>query len=309
MRTILCAVILASLVCQPSVAPAATALQGAAKLIQPSPGPADASAAPPKSEATPSLPAPEASPTHDAPLASESAPLTNDDVLALVDADIDWQVIVEKIKAARATKFDTSPDALAQLRGAGANSAVVAAMLPPRDAAQGASASEAAGRAGGSKADQTPLPASVKIPAGVHVDLEMAHTIDSLTTRTGDLVSLRVVNPVVVDGVTVVAVGATATAKVIKAERNGHWGRAGRITWELKEVTAVDGSRVPIAATGHVVGDSHGAKVAAVMALSVLSPAALAVGFKRGENAVVPEGKRFDAVTANEATVNPSVRR
>lgn len=158
-------------------------------------------------------------------------------------------------------------------------------------------------------ATQPPAHASVKIPAGVRVELEMAHTIDSMTTRTGDAVSFRVVNPVVVDGVTVVAVGATATAHVVKAERNGHFGRAGRIVWELKEVTAVDGTRVPLSAAGRAVGDSKGAKVAATMALAVLSPVALAAGFKRGENAIVPEGKRFDAFVQTESTVNPAVRR
>jgi hypothetical protein len=293
MRLILCAVILAPSICPPPAASAARAPQDAAKLIQPSARPADA---------------PPASHTSDTPPASEPAPLTNDGVLALVDAGLDRQVIVEKIKNARATKFDASPGALEQLRAAGANAAVIAAMTGPRGEAQGAAPAEAAARAPGSTGDQPP-PASVKIPAGVRVDLEMAHTIDSLTTRTGDLVSLRVVNPVVVEGVTVIAVGATATAKVIRAERNGHFGRAGRITWELKEVTAVDGTRVPLSATGHAVGDSKGAKVATVMALSVLSPAALAIGFKRGDNAVVPEGKRFDAFTADGATVNPSARR
>jgi hypothetical protein len=227
------------------------------------------------------------------------APLTNDGVLALLDAQLAPEVVVAKIKSADATKFDNTPDALRQLRDAGAPEIVIASMLPQHDAG-----SESV------RNDTTHLaPASVKIPAGVHIDLEMAHTIDSLTTRTNDLVSLRVVNPVMVEGVTVIAVGATATAKVVKAERNGHFGRAGRITWELKEVTAVDGTRVPLTSTGHAVGDSKGAKVAATMALSVLSPFALAAGFKRGENAVVPEGKRFDAFVANESTVNATMRR
>lgn len=145
--------------------------------------------------------------------------------------------------------------------------------------------------------------AGVRIPAGLRVELEMAHTIDSMTTRRGDLVSFRVVNPVIVGGATVIAQGATATAVVTKAERNGHFGRAGRLTWELKEVTAVDGSRVPLTALGHAVGDSKGAKVATIMALSVLSPLALGAGFKRGENALVPAGKRFDAFTRAESIV------
>jgi hypothetical protein len=274
MRTILCSVILASFVCQPVAARATCAPQDAAKLIQAS---------------------------H-----ARDAVLTCDDVLAMLDAELPTDVIVAKINSSP-TNFDASPDALKRLRDAGATEAVIAAMLVPRDAAQNMARREVA--ASIAEPEQPTIPANVKIPAGVRVELEMAHTIDSLTTRTGDLVSLRVVNPVVVEGVTVVAVGATATARVVKAERNGHFGRAGRITWELKEVTAVDGTRVPLTAMGHAVGDSHGAKVAAVMALSILSPAALAIGTKRGENAVVPEGKRFDAFVQAESTVNPSVRR
>jgi hypothetical protein len=178
---------------------------------------------------------------------------------------------------------------------------------PP--AASQAAAPNAARSEAAPKPDAPDAPAGVKIPAGVRVELEMAHTIDSQTTRRGDAVSLRVVNPVVVAGVTVISVGATATAMVVKAERNGHFGRAGRITWELQEVTAVDGTRVPLTAQGHAVGDSKGAKVATIMALSVLSPLALGAGFRRGENAVVPEGKRFDAFTRAEALVNATARR
>lgn len=281
MRTILCLIIFASFACQPVGARAACAPQDAAKLIQPS---------------------------H-----ARAAALTDDDVLAMLDAKLPTDVIVAKINSSP-TNFDTASNALKRLKDAGATDAVIAAVLAPREAAQNAARVEAVAGVGESKpeqprSDQPSAPASVKIPAGVRVELEMAHTIDSLTTRTNDLVSLRVVNPVVVEGVTVVAVGATATARVVRAERNGHWGRAGRITWELKEVTAVDGTRLPLSATGHVVGDSHGAKVAAVVALSVLSPVALTAGFKRGENAVVPEGKRFEAFIANESTVNASVRR
>jgi hypothetical protein len=266
MRSTFCLLILASLLSSPLAVVANAQQQGAAKTIQPS------SAAP--------------------------APLTSDDVLAMLDAELPTEAIVAKIKASRAT-LDTSPDALQRLRDAGASEELIAAMLPPRVTPSSVEV----------KAGQPNVPAPVKVPRGVRVELEMAHTIDSLTTRTGDLISLRVVNPVVVEGVTVVAVGATATARVVRAERNGHFGRAGRITWELKEVTAVDGTRVPLAATGHEVGDSKGAKVAAVMALSVLSPAALAVGFKRGENAVVPEGKRYEATVLAESIVNAASRR
>src|SRR5207253_40954 len=105
----------------------------------------------------------------------------------------------------------------------------------------------------------------VKIPEGTVVELETAYTINSQLVRTGDAVSFRVINPVIVGGEVVIEKGATATAIVTKAERGGHFGRAGRIEWEMKEVTAVDGSRIPLGTSGHVVGDSYGAKVATQM--------------------------------------------
>jgi hypothetical protein len=37
-------------------------------------------------------------------------------------------------------------------------------------------------------------------------------------------------------------------------------------------------------------------------------PVALLHGFKRGENAVVPEGKRFDAAVSGASTVNVTSR-
>jgi hypothetical protein len=256
--------------------------QDAAKNIQPSPALSGAVAKP---EAT--------SP---AATTANARAMSNEDVLALVDADFPVGVIVAKIRRARAV-FDTKPETLAHLKSLGVADEILKAMIgEPASAAQ--------------PGELPPtILKDIKLPAGTRVELEMAHTIDSMTTRTGDLVSFRVVNPVMVGGVAVIAVGATGTARVVRAERNGHFGRAGRIVWELQEVTAVDGTRVPLVAAGRAVGDSKGAKVAATMALAVLSPVALAAGFKRGENAVVPEGKRFDAVTRADSVVNAPARR
>ncbi len=88
------------------------------------------------------------------------------------------------------------------------------------------------------------------MPVGTIVELETAYTINSQLVRTGDAVSFRVVNPVIVDGQVVIEKGAIATALVTKAERGGRFGRAGRIAWMMKEVTAADGSRVPLQFTG-----------------------------------------------------------
>jgi hypothetical protein len=246
----------------------------AAKTVQPS--------APPQSQAAPAAQAPR--------------PLTNADVLSMVEAKLATEVVVEKIKTS-SCDFDTSPAALARLKEAGVPDALLLLMVMSPKCA--------------------PPPArrvAVQVPAGTTVELETAYTINSQLVRVGDAVSFRVVNPVVVDGQVVIEKGAAATAVVTKAERGGHFGRAGRIAWTMKEVTAADGTRIPVQFSGRVVGDSKGGKVATRMILTgtffwFAPPVALLHGFKRGENAVVPEGKRFDAAVSGASTVSVTARQ
>jgi len=71
----------------------------------------------------------------------------------------------------------------------------------------------------------------------------------------------------------------------------------------------VDGTRISLASSaGRAVGDSKGAKVATQIILTgallpLVAPVALLHGFKRGENAFVPAGKRFAVFVGSEATV------
>jgi len=227
---------------------------------------------------------------------SQPRPLTNADVIKLVAAKVATEVVTEKIKSSDCD-FDTSPDALRSLRDAGVpDSLLLVMVMSPKCA---------------------PPPerrVAVAVPVGTVVELETAYTINSQLVRTGDAVSFRVVNPVVVDGQVVIEKGATATALVTKSERGGHWGRAGRIAWTMKEVTAADGSRVPLQFSGRTVGDSKGVKVATTMVVMgalmwPIAPVVLFHGFKRGENAFVPEGKRFDASVFAPTTVRVTQRR
>jgi hypothetical protein len=114
-----------------------------------------------------------------------------------------------------------------------------------------------------------------------------------------DKISFRVVDAVKVAGVTVIEQGATATGVVEKSKRGGHWGKAGLFVWTMHTVTAADGSQVPVRGTSvRLRGDSKGAKVATAMIITgalmpLIAPVALLHGFKRGENAYIPAGKRY----------------
>jgi hypothetical protein len=251
-------------------AAAAAQSNDAAKIVQPS--------APPQAQ-----------------VARPARPLTNEDVLGMVESKIAPEVVVEKIKASPCD-FDTSPAALGRLKEAGVpDSLLLVMVMSPKCNPQRARA------------------VAVQVPSGTPVELETAYTINSQLVRAGDAVSFRVVNPVIVDGQVVIEKGAIATAVLTKAERGGHFGRAGRLAWAMKEVTAADGTRVPLQFAGRAVGDSKGGQVAARMAMTgaifwFAPPVALLHGFKRGENAFVPEGKRFDAAVSGAATVNVRAR-
>ena len=144
--------------------------------------------------------------------------------------------------------------------------------------------------------DKTP---SFKIPEGTPIEIEAPYTLSSMDFKPEDKISFRVVDAVKIDGVTVVEQGATATGIVLKSKRGGHWGKAGLFVWSMQSVTASDGSQVPVRATSvRLRGDSKGAKVATAMIITgalmpLIAPVALLHGFKRGENAYIPAGKRY----------------
>ncbi len=179
----------------------------------------------------------------------------------------------------------------------------------------------------------------IKLPAGTPLEIEAASTVDSFQVRSGELLSFRVLVTVRIDGQAVIDKDALVTARVLEAKRGGHWGRAGRLSWIMRDVIAVDGTRIPVQAedvamanaqksrnvggagglqsknANSVKGDSHSGEIAArtaamgallIPALPVapiLAPLLLMHGFKRGENAVLPEHKRFVVFISSDTTV------
>lgn len=144
-----------------------------------------------------------------------------------------------------------------------------------------------------------PKSSSLRIPDGTPVEIEAPYTLSSMDFKPEDKISFRVVDAVKIAGVTVIEQGATATGVVEKSKRGGHWGKAGLFVWTMQTVTAADGSQVPVRGTSvRLRGDSKGATVATAMIITgalmpLFAPAALLHGFKRGENAYIPAGKRY----------------
>ena len=158
-------------------------------------------------------------------------------------------------------------------------------------------------------------PRVLNLPAGTRLDIETAYNINSRDMRPGDLLTFRVLVPVKIEGADLIPMGALVTGRVVKAKRGGHWGKAGKLAWMMEDVVAVDLTRVPLTANpdiplgqNRVTGTSHGGQVAAEMAifgslLMFAAPLVLMSGFKRGEDAVLPQGKRFVVYVARDTKI------
>ena|SRR5215510_1073397 len=162
----------------------------------------------------------------------------------------------------------------------------------------------------------------VKVPAGTPLEIEVAYTISSVDVRPNDQVSFRVLVPIKIEGVIVIDKDALVTGRIVEAERGGRWGKAGKLSWIMIDAVAVDLSRVPVRASTELPngrdrlrGISHGGEVAVrTAALGALFPPAAAIAviggaFKRGGDAILPEGKRFLVYVQEDTSVIVPAKR
>ena len=205
-----------------------------------------------------------------------------------------------------------------------------------QSASVGASPASAPASVEPANAKQTGQPIPIKIPAGTPIEVEGAYTVSSLDIKPGELLSFRVLIPIIIDGVTAIEKGALVTARVTVAKRGGHWGKAGHLAWSMEDVVAADNTRIlldpatrsrdealwnlegkgkdnktgnPQVNQGSLKGTSHKGEVTTktIIAAAIfppLAPLALMNGFRRGENAVLPEGKRYLVVVRRETSIS-----
>jgi hypothetical protein len=232
----------------------------------------------------------------------------------MVRAKLPSSVIIEKINTSTCA-FDTFPSVLSELKYKGVPDDVLMAMVKaPRGERRLVPASRQPSSRGSSPTvregslDAAEL-TEVTIPDGTPLEVESTFNVSSGEVEEGSAVSFTVVHPVKINGVTVIASGARATARVTKAKKGGSWGRAGTLAWEMRDVIAVDGSKVPLEFSNRKRGDSKGGTVAtAVIVTGVLFwPAAPFWGFKKGKDAKVPAGSRFEVAVHGNAVVKAKV--
>jgi hypothetical protein len=211
--------------------------------------------------------------------------LTNQTVLDMLKSGLAPEIVIAKIKASQ-TKFDTSLNAIQELKKAGIPDAVVLAMIQAStlvtDNMVTAGTTDAA-------------PVEVKVPDGTEIEIELTNNVSGQDAKIGDIVDFSAVRPVVVSGVTVIEKGASARGRITTAKKSGRWGKAGKLEWTMQDIQTVDGNRVPARFTKRTVGDSSGGTVAvaATATTILLGPVGLLWGLKKGKPAIIAAGNRY----------------
>lgn len=221
---------------------------------------------------------------------AQTPALTNKDVLDMMKAGLAADVVVAKIKSSE-TNFDTSPNALAELKAANVPDSVMLAMVKGPSAAATTEAAPADGVA--------------NVPDGTEVEIQLTNNASGEELKVGDVVDFVVVAPVQVSGVTIFDKGASGRARITTAKRAGHWGKAGKLEWAMQDVMAVDGNRIPARFTQRHIGDSKGGTVAvaAVATTVFLGPLGLLWGLKKGKPAIIPAGNRYSVFVHGDVKI------
>jgi hypothetical protein len=209
------------------------------------PEPKSDPAADPQLEAAPAEPTAQPAET---PVAvarpSESVPLlTNVNVMKMQGARQTPDAIITKIDASRCD-FDTSAAALHRLKLSGVSDRIILAMMHAPaafpavpDAAQSV---------------------EVRIPNQTAVQVAVSGDVAADNLQEGSVVEMVVLEPVTLDGVTVIPRGAQARARVM-AVRRSSLGSSGQVVWFMQDITATTGDRVP---ASFAAAQDSGAKLA-----------------------------------------------
>jgi hypothetical protein len=232
-------------------------------------------------------------------------PITNADVVNMTKENFDPSLIVKDIQSS-STDFDTSPQALIDLKNAGVDKSVMDAMLStqaikPSDAVEAVHSTPTP--PGGTVSDSANSACSANgclVREGTQVTLKFESDLSSKTAHIGDTVEFQLDDDLKVGDSIVVPKGAHAVATVNDAKKSGMMGRPGELSVQIQYLV-VGSNHVRIRGTQGREGDS---KTGATVALTVIfGPIGL---IKHGKNIVIPAGTPLTAYVDQDVWLAPN---
>jgi len=148
---------------------------------------------------------------------------------------------------------------------------------------------------------------SVMLKKGTEVKMAFDQSLSSSTAKAGDRVAMHVIDPVVVDGKTVIPEGAKVRGTVKKVDKRKHFGVNANIQLYLDPVKSASGTEIPLgfkSKSGDLSRPSTAVGASAGSAL-LLGPIGLAAGyFVVGKKVTVKPGDKITATVDDDVTVN-----
>ena len=228
--------------------------------------------------------------------------LRNRDVLQMVRTGMKSDLVIANILTS-SCNFDIFPPVLDDLkrRGVPENVLQVMSVVPngPPNLPE----------ANGTNATPPVQIAKVTLPKGLQVPVETLYPVSSKDFKVNSMIAFSVLRPIFIDGVLAVPRGTIARAKIVRVKKAGIWGRGGALTFDMEQIVAIDGTRIPVQLTAAAYGDNRsgvlavGAAATSALIFPYTAPAALVWGFKKGDDAVVRGNKEFSAVIETDTEV------
>lgn len=228
--------------------------------------------------------------------------LRNRDVLQMVRTGMKSHLIIANILTSPCN-FDIFPPVLDDLkrRGVPENVLHVMSVVPngPPNLPE----------ANGTNATPPVHISKVTMPKGLPVTVETLYPVSSKDFKLNGTIAFSVVSPIFIDGVLAIPRGTIARAKIVRLKKAGIWGRGGALTFEMEQIVAIDGTRVPVHLTAAADGENRsgvlavGAAATSALVFPYTAPVAIVWGLKKGDDAVVRGNKEFSAVIASDTEV------
>lgn len=228
--------------------------------------------------------------------------IRNRDVLQMVRSGMKSHLIIANILTSPCN-FDIFPPVLDDLkrRGVPENVLHVMSVVPngPPNLPE----------ANGTNATPPIQISKVTMPKGLPVTVETLYPVSSKDLKLNGTIAFSVVSPILIDGVLAIPRGTIARAKIVRLKKAGMWGRGGALTFEMEQIVAIDGTRIPVQLTAAADGENRagvlavGAAATSALVFPYTAPVAIVWGLKKGDDAVVRGNKEFSAVIASDTEV------
>lgn len=141
------------------------------------------------------------------------------------------------------------------------------------------------------------------IPAGTSIGCELITSLYSGRNSVNDPVMFKTIEAIIINGVTVIPVGAVGQAVVSDVRRAGSFGKGGRVTISTRTVRAINGAYIPVTFDMTKAGGTEGWVVPAFLLVSILA------GFAKGKDQNLPSGTRFNVAVSSDYDLGTAVEQ